>query len=184
MEDIIIKKHKEKLVEDSGKKEPVEQPSQQNNRGVLISWKTKEYEHRPKSIDWYWTVGIISVGLIAVAIMMKNAMFVILIMLGGFSIALFSARRPNIVDFAVTVRGIQINSNLFPYDDLESFWIHYDPPHKKELGIISKKALMPRIVIPFGDTDPNDVREHLINFLEEKHHEEGISESIGKLLGF
>lgn len=183
MEDIIIKKHKKEDIEEVEKKDDIKKDVGLES-GTLISWSAREYDHNTKTPDWYWTIGILSIGLIAIAIMMKNALFVILIMLSGFTIALYSARRPNMVNFAITVRGVQINNSLYPYDDLESFWMHYDPPHKKELGIISKKVFMPRIVIPLGHTDPNDVRKHLIEFLEEKHHEEGLSESIARLIGF
>jgi len=48
----------------------------------------------------------------------------------------------------------------------------------------SKKLFMPTILIPLGDTDPNIIREHLLKFLKEERHEESITQTISRLLGF
>jgi hypothetical protein len=43
---------------------------------------------------------------------------------------------------------------------------------------------MPAVSIPLGDTDPNILREHLLKFVKEKRHEESITETLSRLLGF
>ncbi|MEK7596396.1 MAG: hypothetical protein AAB564_02530 [Patescibacteria group bacterium] len=151
---------------------------------AIFSWQAPEYDLTPKSIDWYWAMGIVAAALFITAILFKNFLFAVIVVLGAFSIALYSTRKPEIAEFAVTPRGVQIGKRLFFYEDLESFWIHYDPPHKKEIGLISKKTFMPRFVLPLGDADPNEARKHLIKFLKEERHEESLNETISKFLGF
>ncbi|MBI2628198.1 MAG: hypothetical protein HYW71_02065 [Candidatus Niyogibacteria bacterium] len=151
---------------------------------TFFSWQAPEYDHSSRSTDWYWAMGIAAVVLFITAILFKNFLFSIIVILGTFSVALYSARKPEITEFAITLRGVQIGKRIFFYEDLESFWIHYDPPHKKEIGFISKKTFMPRFVLPLGDANPNEARKHLIKFLKEERHEENLSETISKYLGF
>ena len=151
---------------------------------TLVSWEASEYEHFEKSSDWYWAVGIIACGFFIVAIILKNFLFAIISILGGFGLALYGSREPKIVSFAITSRGLKIDNNLFTYDTLKSFWLNYDPPHVKELYVISKKAMLPQITIPLGKADPNEIREHLIKFIEEKHTDEPLSHIIARFLRF
>ena len=151
---------------------------------ALIAWEAPEYDHSSKSNEWYWIMGAIAAILIIIGVWMQNFLFIIVIFLAGFSMALFSARKPNMIRFAVTTRGLQIDKRIFPYESLESFWVHYNPPHQKEIGIISKKLFMPRMVVPTGDTDPNKIREHLVKFVAEEPHTESIAESLSRFIGF
>ncbi len=73
---------------------------------------------------------------------------------------------------------------LYPYDNLKYFWINYDPPHIRELYLVSKKTFQPQITIPLGFTDPNIVREHLVKFLEEKEIEEPLFDTIARFFRF
>ena len=149
-----------------------------------LSWQAPEYNYNQKSADWFWIVGIFSLTLFAVALIFNNTLFAIFIIIAGFTIAMYGARRPRIIQFSITIRGFQIGKNLFPYNTLKSFWIHYDPPFKKELVIQSEKMFMPHIKIPLGDTDPNDIREILLKFLKEKEYEESLIDAIGDYLKF
>lgn len=149
-----------------------------------LSWKTSEYEHSPKTTDWYWSVGILTAGIVIVALITGNFLLGILALIAGFTIMLYGARAPRMVQFTINHKGIIIEDRLYQFENLESFWIHYDPPDKKELGIVSEKFFMPRITIPLDDTDPNDIRNHLIQFLEEEAYEESLIEALSKYLGF
>ncbi len=173
------KKQEEKLnqQEETPKKEP-------NPAFSLIKWEAPEYEYIPKSPNWFWSVGIIAVAIAVASVLLGNALFAILVLLAGFSVILFASRRPRKIWFSLTVQGIQIDNRLFPYENIRSFWIHYDPPHKKMLSIELKKIFMPGMLIPLSDNDPNVIREHLLKFIKERRHEESFTEILTRLLGF
>ena len=166
------------------KKENIEEELPAEPFLTLVEWSAPEYEHHEKTSDWYWAVGIIAIGFLAIAFILKNFLFGILVLVGGFAFALFGAKKPKLISFSVTSRGLKIEKRLFPFDSLDHFWIHYDPPHKKELYIISKKLFVPQISIPLGFADPNEIREHLLKFVEEKEIEEPFSQAIAKFLKF
>ena len=150
----------------------------------LIEWEALEYEYQPKSLDWYWAVGIIAFGFLFTAILLKNFLFAILVVLSAFSLAMYGARRPKTLRAAITPRGVQAGETLYPYDHLSHFWVNYDPPHVRELYLVSKKMFVPYISIPLGSADPNEIREHLLKFMEEKQIGEPMYDVIARLLRF
>lgn len=150
----------------------------------FISWETEEYAYTPKTKDWYWAVLIFTVAFVVVAYILDNFLFGVFMLVAGFTTALYGARRPRRVIFSLLPQGVKIDKRLYTYRSLKSFWIHYDPPHKKEISLISKKMLVPKIYLPLGDTDPNAVREILIKYLRESEHHESLTENLAKYFGF
>lgn len=165
-------------------KKSTKQEEKLKSTPTLIRWEALEYEYRPKSNNWFWTIGIISLGLSVASLLLGNLLFAILILIAGFAIILAGARRPRKILFSFTSRGLEIEKRLFPYENLKSFWIHYEPPHKKLLSIEPKKIFMPMIFIPLEDINPNIVREHLLKFLKEERREESFVQTIIRLVGF
>lgn len=149
-----------------------------------IEWQAPEYEFVKKSPDWFWGLGIITLALFLSTLLLKNFLFGIFILLAGFSLALYASRRPNIVSFSVSPRGIQIGNRIYPYENLKSFWINYNPPYKKDLIIESKRTFMPHIFIMLEDADPEKIHNLLSQFLKEEKIEESLIDSVFRLLGF
>lgn len=151
----------------------------------LIEWETLEYEYYPKSSDWYWGIAIIILALVfSVAYFFNNIILGILFFLLGFVILLYGAKKPRMMKFSLTYQGLVIGEKLYPYEHLKSFWLDYKPPERKELIVISKKTLMPKIIIPLAETDPNPIREFLVKILKEEYQEPSLSEEIARHLKF
>jgi hypothetical protein len=149
-----------------------------------IEWTAPEYIFRQKSPDWFWGLGIITITGFIVSLLLNNFLLSTIILLAGFAVALQASRRPNIIYFSVGPTGVQIDKTIYPYENLKSFWINYQPPAKKELIIESKKVIMPQIVILLGDADPIKVRNCLIKFLKEERIEESLIDTLFRFLGF
>ncbi len=149
-----------------------------------IKWTAPEYEFIPKSNNWFWSVGIIAGGIAFASILLGNFLFAIFVLIAGFAVIIHGAKKPRKVEFSVGPRGLQIDKRLFPFENLRSFWVHYDPPYKKLVSVEPKKFFMPTISAPLGDTNPNDIRKYLIKFIKEERQEESIITTISRLLGF
>ena len=87
-----------------------------------FEWEAPEYEHHERSNDWYWAMGILAVALLVVAFFLKSVLFGLLVLLGGFSLGLYSARKPEIVSFSIGARGMAIEDKIYFFEDLKSFW--------------------------------------------------------------
>jgi hypothetical protein len=159
-------------------------PKTQTKQQKTLSWETPEYLYTKKSPDWYWSLGIITLALFGVAVWQQNFLFAIMIIIGSFAIVLYAVRYPRTIKIVISIRGVEIDSRLYPYETLKSFWIFYHPGGVKELSVLSEKVFMPRIMVPLGDTDPVELRELLIEFLPEKAHEESLTDTIARRLGF
>ena len=97
-----------------------------------FEWEAPEYEHHERSNDWYWAMGIFAVALLVVAFFLKSVLFGLLVMLSGFSLGLYSARKPLMVPFGIGPRGVKIGEKIYYFESVKSFWVRYDPPHVKE----------------------------------------------------
>ncbi|TSC78445.1 MAG: Uncharacterized protein G01um101429_776 [Parcubacteria group bacterium Gr01-1014_29] len=151
---------------------------------ATISWQAPEYTQYKRSPDWYWSVGILTIGIFITALVFHNILFAIFILLAGFTIALYGARPARVVTFTLLGEGIRIQDRVYPYEMLKSFWIFYHPPNIKEISVESHKFIMPHIKIPLGDTNPVTVRAYLQQFMPERPQEESLIDITARYLGF
>ena len=148
-----------------------------------ISWHTIEYIHTPKTSDWYWIVAIITISIALISIIMNNIIFAILIVVSSFTLSLFASKKPKIVEISIDNIGITVDNTLYPFANLESFWIETREHHPKIL-VKSKKIFMPFIVIFIGDIEIEKVRETLSRHLPEEEHIEPFLEKLLIYFGF
>lgn len=151
---------------------------------IIFQWEAKEFEKTPKTKEWFLAGAIVGAALITVAIIQRNFLFGIVVVLAGFLVYIYSLKEPRKISFSISNRGVIIGKRLYEYDGLKSFWIFYEPPRIKELGIESKKHFMPRISLPLDEADPVKLRGALIQFLPEVKHEEDLSDMIARRVGF
>ncbi|MFH1979024.1 MAG: hypothetical protein ABII97_01400 [Patescibacteria group bacterium] len=149
-----------------------------------LKWTTYEHDHVPKDANWFWLVGSGTIFLVLTAILLQNFLFGVLSVVAAVSVILVGTKNPRRVTFSLEVKGIKVGREFFPYDEINTFWIHYDPPHKKELVINPQKKLGRNIKIPLGDTDPNEARDFLKKVLKEERQEEPLTEIVANWLGF
>lgn len=149
-----------------------------------IEWDAHEYEHKERSSDWFWAVGIVSISLAITSVILGNIIFGILVLLSAFTLSLFASRPPSTLHVVIDEKGITKGKVRYPYQTLQSFWIDTDHPHKKII-LRSEKLLMPLVIVPLGDeTDIDELHENLSKFLSEEVHSLPLIERILEYLGF
>jgi hypothetical protein len=148
-----------------------------------LRWNTLEYEHQERGSDWFWAVGILTVAIAITSIIFNNILFAIVIILSGFTLTLFAARHPKDVEIIIDEQGVGMDSYFYPYHSLESFWVD---EHSKQPKILlkSQKLIMPYIVIPIEEVNPEQVRETLSEYLPEVFHTESNLHKLFEYLGF
>ncbi len=163
-----------------------------------IHWQAAEYTHHDKTPDWYWWLGILTLGVAVFAMYTENTLFAFLIIIASFTLALYSSRHPDMIDYAATERGIRVKNKLYPYQSLEAFWIH-DPnesvsghhtvknehdtgPGTRKLFLESNKPFAPLITIPLSDDiSPAELRRFLLAHMSENEIQEPFSQKITDL---
>lgn len=150
-----------------------------------ITWKALEHAHKEYSREWFWAVGIIAAGGGILALYFGNIILAILIVIAGFTAILQAHTPPRIVEFRISRRGVQAGSAIYPFSTLQSFWV-IDEEVDDRIIIRSQKMLMPYIVIPFDSTktDPDEIRDYLLEYLDEEEMDEPVLQKLMERLGF
>ena len=150
---------------------------------MVIEWETLEYEHRERSSNWYWVVGLVALVLVIGSIVMKNFLLAILVLLGAFTLMLYARRHPRRMRVVVSRRGIQVRNSLFPYHTLRSFWLHDEEDEPRKIIIRSEKLFMPHIHLPLADDlDHEALRAFLLDFLPEEPYQPTIIDVLAEYL--
>ena len=150
-----------------------------------IIWEEYEHQHTEKSSDWFWIVGIIAVAGSTLAIYFGNILFGILILLAAFTAILQGNTKPKLSKFEISRQGVRVGDSLYPYSVLESFWV-IDESENDRIIIRSKKAFLPYLILPFNSlyTDAEEIRDYLLDYLDEEELEEPLGQVIMEKLGF
>jgi len=149
-----------------------------------MEWDAHEYEHKERSSDWFWAVGIIVVSIAIVSVIFGNIIFAILILVGAFSLSLFANRPPTTLHVVVDETGIARGRIRYPYSTLVSFCIDTEHPHKKII-LRSERLLMPLIIVPINDeVDTDALHNKLSDILKEEFHSLPFVERILEYFGF
>lgn len=149
-----------------------------------ITWEAPEHHHVEKGNDWFFALAIVIVALVIVAILFNDTLFALLIGLAGGALAVSAAKRPSIVSFAVTVRGVKVDDRLYPFATLQSYNIDEENPRGPQLLIKSNHKIMPLIVMPIPVDHVDDIESILKEKLVEEHLEESLFVKIMELFGF
>ena len=154
-----------------------------------INWQAPEYEYKPKSADWFWTVWIVAIGATIASFLLNNILFGIFILLSAFSVSIYASKKPSLINFSLSEKGISINNKLILYSTLESFWVTEDPnptDGRRKILFKAKRKTSPYISVPLTEKtiDSKEIKECLLKHLKEIEHNESLLQTIIEKLGF
>lgn len=132
-----------------------------------MHWDFPEYDQYVRPRRWYVVMGSLAGLLALTALLSRNFLFLVIILLAAFVLFAREARPPRPVRIDLTDRGVSVGRDFTTYQDLESFWIIYDPPEVKKLYLAGRGALRPPLGVPLTDRNPVKVREILRQYLKE-----------------
>ncbi len=149
----------------------------------LISWDAPEHYHTTKTNDWYWSVGIVTLALAAVAFIFGNIITGIFVVVAAVALVIHAAHPARLLSIEINDRGIAIEGRLYTFVSLESFWIPHDQ-HPPKLLIKSRRLLMPLICIYIHEIEPEKVRQIMLRYIAETEHNEPFLKHILERFGF
>lgn len=147
----------------------------------IFSWMVDEYERHERGPVWYAIAFLVGLSLVLYAIVTRNFLFAVIVVMAGVIIALSAMREPQRIPFVVTTRGVALGHQFVSYKELRSFWILYEPPYLKNLYVDFRSPITPHLVIPIEDQDPVEVRRVLLEFITENQSQE--DETLTDVLG-
>lgn len=157
-----------------------------SSKPIKISWQAPENSHRaPKGNDWFWGLGVVAVGAIVLAFYFGNILFGIIILLFTITASLMVNQKSEMHDFQISRKGVRIGTMLYPFSNLESFWVE-DTDTDDVILFRTKKSLQDILVVPFDSTrtDPEMIRDYLLDYLDEEELEEPFHHKLMEFFGF
>ncbi len=153
-----------------------------NPKDVLLYWQGPEYEVYKQSTTWYLVTSLIIIAIIFYALFTNSPIMAIVFVLIGVVGYLYINTPPRVMDFAITYNGIVVGNRLYAYDDIVSFWIFYEPPHKRVISLHMHGYITPYIHIALHEVDPVEVRRMLLQFIPEKKQEHTLVDTLERVL--
>ena len=155
-------------------------------RTALLEWEGREYDHNPKSTDWYWALGIIAVAGTIASVLFGNYLLALLVVIAGVTLALHAAKQPPLHRFQLVEQGIVIGDELHPFEGMISFSVLEDiedqlPPM---LSIKTESWLSPHLIIPLAGVDADIVYTYFIQHVDESEHPHTFVDLVAAWLGF
>ena len=152
-------------------------PERETPQAVLLEWKSGKKEFLSRS--WQIGIAIFLVLCFLFFLWQKNYFGIILILIIAFFV-FFSPKQEKDNYYAITERGARIKDEVFPWKNLESFWIFKEPP---ELYLKSKKSYFPYIILSLEEQDFNTIKNILLNYLPEEEAEKNLFDVISRKMG-
>ena len=150
----------------------------------IKSWQAKEFEKKEKSKAWFIGLGVVFLALTIFALWQGSYTTIILFILMGIVVYIYSLKEPQSLNYSITPQGVKIEDKLYEFDEIDSFWVFYDPPEVKYISLKTESHLGQNVHIPLGDEDPNEIRDLLDRFLPEEKQEESLADVIARNLRF
>lgn len=155
-------------------------------QATLLEWEGREYDHSPKSADWYWALGIVAVAISVASILLGSYLLAILVLIAAATLALHAAKQPTQHRFQLVEQGLMIGDDLHPFERMISFCTLEDiagefPPM---LSIKTESWLSPHLVIPLEGVDVDVVYTHFLKRVDEKEHPHSFHDLVAAWLGF
>ncbi len=156
-------------------------------RSDTISWQALEHSHKKDKVsnDWYWALGTVAVAIAIASILLGNTLFALLIIMASVALGLSADQQAVEHTYTINTRGVTIDKRLYPYKNLEAFWIDDTRPDEAVLILDIQKPLVPHLIIRIPDSvDINDLQDYLLDYLPEEEMYESPAHRIAEMFGF
>ncbi|MCA9358631.1 hypothetical protein KC926_00300 [Candidatus Kaiserbacteria bacterium] len=149
-----------------------------------IAWEAPGHHHVEKGNDWFFALAIIIVALVIVAILFDNMIISVLVGLAGTTLAISAAKKPAVIPFSVSVRGVKIDDRLYPFSEIDGYHIDEEDHKGPQLLLRSSRKIMPLLVMPIPVDYIDDIEDLLKDRVKEEKLEEPLLVKILELFGF
>lgn len=161
-----------------------DEPREPSGRLREISWDGPEHYHVDRSPDWFWMLGIVVLAFAVAMVIFGNVLFGIIILLAGGAVALLAMKGPRIITHSISVRGIRLGNDFYPYSKLSAYRIDEEHPRGAHLLIQASDMFTPLLTFPIPEDAIDEIEDIIATKLPEEHLEEPISHRLLEILGF
>jgi len=146
---------------------------------TLIAWKAPERLHKTRGKEFYTTVGAFVFLLSIITLFFKEILAMITIWAFAFISIAMSKTQPEIIDYAITTRGLKIGKNKFRWNELARFWLE-EKLGKLILYIDTFRPFPGRLAVILEPTDKDKIKAILVKKIPYDKPEDTFVDKAGK----
>jgi hypothetical protein len=151
-----------------------------------ITWTAPEYTHKERSVDFFWTIGLVTIVVFALTVWFHNYLFAVFVLISGACLILFTIRPPQEIKFSIETQGIMMGRDLYAWANVRGFTIKkkkVGEPYAKLL-VMTSRYFLPVFTIPLPEELLTTVRETLLKVTPSIEIEESPSMQFMEKMGF
>ncbi len=158
-------------------------PNRTTQPQTLLKWEFPSFHRYERGMGWYAVSGLLAVGLFIYAIVTRNFLFSIIIILIVVTMVARDFLQPVKVQFSVHEDGITIGDRVYRFREFATFWIAFEPPEVKVLYLTFKSGFRPSYPIPLQQENPLKVRTVLQKYIREdlEREAEDLTDRLGRM---
>ena len=155
--------------------------------GDGIAWIVHTHEHKERTTDWYWALGLVALAGAAASIYFSNILLAFILAIGAATIGTLVARGPRTHWVRVDSRGISMDGTLYPYTSVHPFWVEEFRQEAGEDGrlLVSLNSyLYPQLVVPTLEPQrAANLRTYLKKYAHEEEQNPHLGEHLAEIVG-
>ena len=148
-----------------------------------LKWAFPEYVRYERRRGWYFWTLLIALIIIIHSLLTANWLFALIIIMLGIILVINHRAEPATMEFEINHDGIKLSGKSYRYNEINKFWIIYNPPEVKSLYFDMKSPLHPRLTVPLEKENPVEVKSFLRQYLVEdlEQEQEPFSDTFGRV---
>ena len=147
-----------------------------------LEWEAPEYNHKKRTPDFLWTIGLIALAIAIASIWFGNLVFAIFVLVAGASLIMFTIREPEQMNFAVKTEGLMVGKDKYEWKNIKGFNIIKGDPYGKLL-IETSKYFLPVYAIPLPTSVIEGVKVELSKVIQKAEIKESASMAFAEKIG-
>jgi hypothetical protein len=149
---------------------------------TLLEWTAPEFIEYSRSTVWYILFGIGLSVVFIYSIFKHDWIMAVLTVLFGVALFLYTRKKAKDVTYRITSLGVYCNEHLYPFDNLQTFWLNLND-EQRILNLIFREKLLPAIQILFYGIEPETIKKTLTKYIPElENHEESMADKLSRIL--
>lgn len=153
-------------------------------RDPILAWNAASFIKFQRTKSWYIVSSILLLLVIVSAVLLGSPTFAIAVIVFAMVYVFLTQDDPEAVQVVISDIGIIFGNKVYPYTDIRTFWIEYQPPTFQSLHLVLKKEFSEEVTINFHGINPTDLRLVLSKFLPEwEEREKNFTENLTRMLG-
>lgn len=134
---------------------------------TLHTWAFPEFTAHKRDRRWYTIAGVLAAIALLWAVYDGNVLFAIILLIAAIVYVMIGVRKPRQLTATFTEDGVSVDRAFYRWEEIDRFWLVYEPPIVKRLYLAFKAPLRPTLTIDLEQQNPVPLRKTLLTYLKE-----------------